>query len=144
MKTELIIEGKVTIKEKLTKLLDIVLENKKIGVLDQSMQALNILDRLIEIERCMPAKPKQEAKQPIAEEVTYSIGDRFKSPSDERKWLLTFSDTNRVIFVDMASGLWANGSHRVADKYRITAKELASIRGTRMVRTWDSSNQCDC
>ncbi len=69
-------------------------------------------------------------------EVTYGIGDRFVQYGD-RKFILTGWSSN-VSLSELGSGLNYSHNKQVKDQYRITEKEMSTIRHDGIIRYFDN------
>lgn len=100
------------------------------------MSERKILEESIEDHQKAIDKAKKEL---AALEVTYSVGDRFKSRD---KYILACTDTNyNVHLVNLAHGSHLSNSTRVENTKRITQSEFNRILASNLpdpVRYWDA------
>ena len=81
----------------------------------------------------------------MGEEVTYSVGDRFKHQSDS-KWLLVYNRSERVAMVSLKGGMVYKNEVEVSDIHNITPEEfneIIGITGTNQwfTRYWDNAKK---
>jgi restriction endonuclease S subunit len=82
-------------------------------------------------------------RQQIADsEVTYSIGDRFKSGSGKKSIIATTYKGVGMLY--LACGCLSAGIYEVDDSHKITQSELDQFMGEDKVRYWNHAKQCKC
>jgi hypothetical protein len=136
MKTEMI-------KTKLTELYDKIEADDVICGPNKYNSALAILDRLIEIDRSEAPQDAKQSEQPLAEEETYSIGDRFRR-NDHKSILVSASEgigLARMVF--LSDGEHWGGDIAVGSCREITKAEFDN-NWPRFIRYWDFQQQCKC
>lgn len=100
----------------------------------KKMTEREILQKLIQDGK--DAEAKLEAL-----EVTYSIGDRFRTVSGT-KCILVVCGGGFVVMIDLRNGsCWGVGKTKVKDAYSITSEEFSKISATTFYRYWDNRKQ---
>ena len=90
------------------------------------------------------AKEIEDIEKQIADsEVTYSIGDRFKTAQEKVILVQVWSGVYKYAFARLSTGECWNECFPASDPERITKEEIGSIMGC-LDRYWDARRQCKC
>lgn len=104
------------------------LQNRK----DQAESDLAAVQEKLEAEIARLKKKLED------EQETYSIGDRFRC--DGAKYILTSTNSDKLVLINLGSGVHRNNGGSVGDSRRITVGEMRQIAGTaagRLTRYYD-------
>lgn len=104
------------------------------------MNNKTVLDRIEAAEKELAL-----AKKALSDEVTYSIGDRFKTEGGNKYILCPPKSGGYVEIFSLDAGTRCEPCIKVSDVYRIPAERLTTVLGEwGLTRYWDSRKGVRC